>query len=66
MQIGTHVRLRDRHTFRNGQPDLSESVGAICEHREEDGHELVSVIFHEYGVLAPDVPVELFEVTRLC
>ena len=66
MQIGTHVRLRNRHTFRNGQPDLSEAVGAVCECQEDDDDRLlVSVVFHEHGVIAPCVPVELFEVAVL-
>lgn len=65
MDIGTHVRLRDRHTFRDSQPDLSEAIGAVCELQDDDGFELVSVIFHEHGVLTPCVPVELFEVAVL-
>ena len=65
MDIGNPVRLKNRHDFRNGQPDLSEAVGAVCDVREEDGQKLVSVIFHEHHVLAPDVPVELFELATV-
>ena len=66
MQIGTHVRLRHRHTFRDTQPDLSEAVGAVCESQEDDdGDELVSVVFHEHGVLTPCVPAGLFEVATI-
>lgn len=65
MDIGTPVRLRNRHDFRNGQPDLSEAIGAVCDVREEDGRQLVSVVFHEQHVLASDVPADLFEVAAL-
>ena len=66
MEVGTHVKLVARHLFRGSQPDLSDAIGVVGESRDEDGHELVSVDFHEHGVFAPDAPVELFEVVRLC
>lgn len=66
MEIGTHVRLKARHLFRGSQPDLSDAIGLVGDTREENGQELVSVVFHEHGVFAPDAPVELFEVARLC
>lgn len=65
MQIGTYVLLRHRHAFRDGQPDLSEALGRVCERQEDGEHELVSVIFAEHSVLTPCVPVELFEAVTL-
>lgn len=65
MEIGTHVRLRARHLFRGGQPDLSDAIGVVGDRRDEDGHELVTVDFHEHHVCALDAPAELFETVRL-
>ena len=63
MEIGTFVVLKHRHALRDGQLDLSNTVGRVCEKQVDDGQELNSVIFHEHGVLVPCVPVELLEVT---
>ena len=66
MEIGTHVKLKARHLFRGSQPDLFDAIGVVGDRRDEDGHELISVDFHEHGVFAPDAPADLFEAVRLC
>ena len=65
MRIGTYLLLKHRHTFRDGQPDLSEALGRVCDNEHDDGHELVSVIFQEHGVITPSVPVDLLEVVTI-